>query len=90
MQKPADAQLLTDQDLYLFNEGNHVRLYKKLGAHPLMHRLGQGLGHHVFDQAAGQRLLGLAEHLQHRAAFDDAARIDHLEDLPIGKATALF
>ena len=35
MQKPADAQLLTDQDLYLFNEGNHVRLYKKLGAHPL-------------------------------------------------------
>jgi len=34
MKKPADAQLLTDQDLYLFNEGNHVRLYKKLGAHP--------------------------------------------------------
>ncbi|HNW43711.1 MAG TPA: 1,4-alpha-glucan branching protein GlgB [Elusimicrobiales bacterium] len=33
MGKPADAQLLTDQDLYLFNEGNHVRLYKKLGAH---------------------------------------------------------
>ena len=26
--------LLTDQDLYLFNEGTHGRLYDKLGAHP--------------------------------------------------------
>jgi 1,4-alpha-glucan branching enzyme len=25
---------LTDQDLYLFNEGSHLRLYEKLGAHP--------------------------------------------------------
>ena len=25
--------LLTDQDLYLFNEGTHARLYEKLGAH---------------------------------------------------------
>ena len=28
------SQLLTDQDLYLFNEGSHVKLYEKLGAHP--------------------------------------------------------
>ena len=28
------AKSLTDQDIYLFNEGNHVRLYEKLGAHP--------------------------------------------------------
>ena len=27
-------QLLTDDDLYLFNEGSHFRLYEKLGAHP--------------------------------------------------------
>jgi len=27
--------LLTDDDLYLFNEGSHFRLYKKLGAHPV-------------------------------------------------------
>jgi 1,4-alpha-glucan branching enzyme len=26
---------LTDQDLYLFNEGTHARLYEKLGAHPM-------------------------------------------------------
>src|SRR6185312_9602005 len=26
--------LLTEQDLYLFNEGSHFRLYRKLGAHP--------------------------------------------------------
>jgi 1,4-alpha-glucan branching enzyme len=26
--------LLTEQDLYLFNEGSHHRLYRKMGAHP--------------------------------------------------------
>jgi 1,4-alpha-glucan branching enzyme len=30
-----DASLLTQDDLYLFNEGTHYRLYNKLGAHPL-------------------------------------------------------
>jgi 1,4-alpha-glucan branching enzyme len=30
---PGDA-FLGEQDLYLFNEGSHVRLYEKLGAHP--------------------------------------------------------
>ena len=28
-----DVTLLTDEDLYLFNEGNHYRLYEKLGSH---------------------------------------------------------
>ncbi|MDI6853067.1 MAG: 1,4-alpha-glucan branching protein GlgB [Deltaproteobacteria bacterium] len=28
-----DVSLLTDDDLFLFNEGNHFRLYYKLGAH---------------------------------------------------------
>ena len=28
-----DVSLLSDQDLYLFNEGSHYRLYEKLGAH---------------------------------------------------------
>jgi 1,4-alpha-glucan branching enzyme len=30
-----DVSLLTDDDLYLFNEGSHFRLYEKLGAHPV-------------------------------------------------------
>jgi 1,4-alpha-glucan branching enzyme len=30
-----DVSLLTDDDLYLFNEGSHFRLYEKLGAHPI-------------------------------------------------------
>ncbi|MFC1893047.1 1,4-alpha-glucan branching protein GlgB [Chloroflexota bacterium] len=30
-----EVTLLTDDDLYLFNEGSHFRLYDKLGAHPL-------------------------------------------------------
>lgn len=33
--KNKEPQLLTDQDVYLFNEGNHVRLYQKFGAHPV-------------------------------------------------------
>ena len=28
-----DVSLLTEQDLYLFNEGRHYRMYEKLGAH---------------------------------------------------------
>src|SRR5712692_11718169 len=31
----SEISLLTDQDLYLFNEGSHFRLYEKLGAHPV-------------------------------------------------------
>jgi len=30
-----EVSLLTDQDLYLFNEGSHFRLDEKLGAHPV-------------------------------------------------------
>jgi 1,4-alpha-glucan branching enzyme len=30
-----EVSLLTDQDLYLFNEGSHFRLHEKLGAHPV-------------------------------------------------------
>jgi 1,4-alpha-glucan branching enzyme len=30
-----DASLLSDYDIYLFNEGSHYELYEKLGAHPL-------------------------------------------------------
>jgi 1,4-alpha-glucan branching enzyme len=30
-----DVSLLSEDDLYLFNEGHHFRLYLKLGAHPL-------------------------------------------------------
>src|SRR5512147_2648572 len=28
-----EYSLITDDDLYLFNEGSHIRLYEKLGAH---------------------------------------------------------
>jgi 1,4-alpha-glucan branching enzyme len=32
---PAQKQCLSEQDLYFFNEGTHLRLYEKLGAHLL-------------------------------------------------------
>ncbi len=31
---PGEVTLLSDQDLYLFNEGSHLRLYEKLGSQP--------------------------------------------------------
>jgi 1,4-alpha-glucan branching enzyme len=37
----AAPQLLTDQDLYLFNEGSNYRIYEKMGAHPVTQN-GQG------------------------------------------------
>ena len=42
--KPAEppTTLLSDHDLYLFNEGSHFRLYEKLGAHPLTTATGPG------------------------------------------------
>jgi 1,4-alpha-glucan branching enzyme len=30
-----DSSLLTKDDIYLFNEGSHFRLYEKFGAHPM-------------------------------------------------------
>jgi 1,4-alpha-glucan branching enzyme len=32
-----DFSLLTDDDLYLFNEGSHFQLYEKMGSHPVHH-----------------------------------------------------
>ncbi|MCC6640612.1 MAG: 1,4-alpha-glucan branching protein GlgB [Deltaproteobacteria bacterium] len=39
---PVRPTMLTQEDLYLFNEGTHVRLWEKLGAHPI--RAGQTEG----------------------------------------------
>jgi 1,4-alpha-glucan branching enzyme len=30
-----DVSLLSKDDLYLFNEGKHYKLYQKMGAHPI-------------------------------------------------------
>ncbi len=38
-----DKSLLSDQDVYLFNEGSHFRAYEKLGAHPMKHGGDQGV-----------------------------------------------
>lgn len=34
--------LFTEQDIYLFKEGNHFRLYEKLGSHPMTAEGGEG------------------------------------------------
>lgn len=43
-----DFSLLTADDIYLFNEGNHFRLYEKLGAHPMTHNQRQGVNFAVW------------------------------------------
>ncbi len=52
--------LLTSDDLYLFNEGSHFRLYEKLGAHPMTAPDGQaGIYFSVWaPEAAGVFVMG--------------------------------
>jgi 1,4-alpha-glucan branching enzyme len=49
-----EASLLSADDLYLFNEGNHFRLYEKLGAHRITHRGTPGAYFAVWAPNAGQ------------------------------------
>src|SRR5437016_3482783 len=44
--------LLTQHDLYLFNEGSHYRLYEKLGAHPATRDGTSGTAFAVWAPAA--------------------------------------
>jgi len=37
-----DFTLLTEDDLYLFNEGSHFELYEKMGSHPVHHKGVEG------------------------------------------------
>jgi len=37
-----ENSLLTDDDLYLFNQRSHFRLYEKLGDHPMEHEGKKG------------------------------------------------
>jgi 1,4-alpha-glucan branching enzyme len=43
---------LTDHDLYLFNEGSHFRIYRKLGAHPCRRAGVEGTAFAVWAPAA--------------------------------------
>jgi 1,4-alpha-glucan branching enzyme len=49
-----DVSLLSDQDVYLFNEGSHFRLYEKLGAHRLTREGVEGTYFAVWAPASEQ------------------------------------
>ena len=49
----AVMNLLSDQDLYLFNEGSHLRLYEKLGAHRVVRDGVEGINFAVWAPNAG-------------------------------------
>jgi len=52
-----DVSLLSDEDLYLFNEGSHHRLYEKLGAHCMT---AEGYARHLFCRLGAQRQAGIS------------------------------
>jgi len=47
-----DVTLLTREDLYLFNEGSHYRMYEKLGSHPMTVNGESGTNFAVWAPAA--------------------------------------
>ena len=49
----AGAQLLSEHDLYLFNEGSHYRIYDKMGAHLATHEGQAGAIFGVWAPNAG-------------------------------------
>ncbi len=49
-----NVSLLTDDDLYLFNEGSHFRLYEKLGAHLLTREGKEGVYFAIWAPNADQ------------------------------------
>jgi 1,4-alpha-glucan branching enzyme len=51
---PEDFSLLTQDDVYLFNEGSHYRLYEKLGAHPVVEDELKGVYFAVWAPNASQ------------------------------------
>src|SRR5215207_3818256 len=54
-----DVSLLTEQDFFLFNEGTHLRLYEKLGAHTMTVDGQQGTCFSVWvPNAASVSLMG--------------------------------
>ena len=46
--------VLTEEDLYLFNQGTHYRIYEKLGAHPCMHQGVAGVCFAVWAPSAAR------------------------------------
>jgi len=52
--RPEDFTLLTPEDLYLFNEGSHLSLYEKLGAHPVTAAGSDGVFFAVFAPNASR------------------------------------
>ena len=54
MRSHETASLLTDKDLYLFNEGSHFQLYDKLGAHVVNHEGVSGTQFAVWAPNAAQ------------------------------------
>ena len=54
-----DVSLLTEDDIYLFNEGSHLRLYNKLGAHVMRRENEEGVCFAVWaPDAQGVHIIG--------------------------------
>ncbi len=65
-----DFSLLSKDDIYLFNEGSHFRIYEKLGAHPAEHNGESGIYFAVWAPNA--------EHVGVMASFNDWNKDSHV------------
>ncbi|MBM9604854.1 1,4-alpha-glucan branching protein GlgB [Desulfopila inferna] len=65
-----DFSLLSKDDIYLFNEGSHFRIYEKLGAHPAEHNGERGIYFAVWAPNA--------EHVGVMASFNDWNKDSHV------------
>ena len=73
---------ITDMDQYLFGEGTHYELYKKLGAHPAEYEGEQGVYFAVWaPHAKGVRVIG-----EFNCWGSDGYRMNRLEPLGIYEA----
>jgi 1,4-alpha-glucan branching enzyme len=64
------GSLLTEQDLYLFNEGSHFRLFERLGAHPVVEGTTAGTYFAVWAPEARQvSVIGDFNRWDHTAAL---------------------
>jgi 1,4-alpha-glucan branching enzyme len=64
-----DFSLLSHDDIYLFNEGRHFRIYEKLGAHPAEHNGRSGIYFAVWAPNA--------EHVGVMGSFNDWNKESH-------------
>ena len=77
--------MITDMDQYLFGEGTHYEIYKKLGAHPTEYNGEQGVYFAVWaPHAKGARSWGIQLLGKRRISYETSGPIGNLRSVYSG------